>query len=334
MGQVYRATDARLNRSVAIKFLSAQFSDRFEREAKAIAALNHPNICQIYDIGPNYLVMEYIDGSTVVSPNQPPLPTSEVLRLAVQIASALQSAHARGIIHRDLKPANILVSTTGTVKLLDFGLAKRTAGTDPAQTADLSQADLSQTMGVTQPGTIMGSPAYMSPEQAQGKPTDARSDIFSFGAVLYEMFAGRRAFSGDSVASTLGAILYLDPAPLNAPPALNAIVLKCLAKSPDARYQTANDLQEALERASAGSDSSIVQLIRRNALMVAVAAVALVVIVAAAAAMYRREATQARSIRLQCSRWTCGAPILKRTTSPMGSPKASTTAWRSCPASR
>jgi serine/threonine protein kinase len=139
MGQVYRATDSRLNRSVAIKFLSAQFSDRFEREAKAIAALNHPNICQIYDIGPNYLVMEYVDGSPVVSPDQQPLPTSEVLRLAGQIASALQAAPAQGIIHRDLKPANILVSTTGTVKLLDFGLAKQTAGTDPAQTADLSQ---------------------------------------------------------------------------------------------------------------------------------------------------------------------------------------------------
>ena len=289
MGQVYRATDSRLNRSVAIKFLSAQFSDRFEREAKAIAALNHPNICQIYDIGPNYLVMEYVDGSPVVSADQQPLPTSEVLRLAGQIASALQAAHAQGIIHRDLKPANILVSTTGTVKLLDFGLAKRTADTDPAQPADLSQ-----TMGVTQPGTIMGSPAYMSPEQAQGKPTDARSDIFSFGAVLYEMFAGRRAFSGDSVASTLGAILYRDPAPLNAPPALNAIVLKCLAKSPDARYQTANDLQQALERASPGSDSSVVQLIRRNALMVAVAAIALVAIVAAAAAMYRRGANAGR----------------------------------------
>ncbi|MBA3914753.1 MAG: protein kinase [Acidobacteriales bacterium] len=289
MGQVYRATDSRLNRSVAIKFLSAQFSDRFEREAKAIAALNHPNICQIYDIGPNYLVMEYVDGAPVVSPDQQPLPRSEVLRLAGQIAGALQAAHGQGIIHRDLKPANILVSTTGTVKLLDFGLAKRTAGTDPAQTADVSQ-----TMGVTQPGTIMGSPAYMSPEQAQGRPTDARSDIFSLGAVLYEMFAGRRAFSGDSVASTLGAILYREPAPLNAPPALNAIVLKCLAKSPDACYQTAHDLQQALERASPGGDSRVVQLVRRKWLIVAVAAVALVVIVAAAAALYKRWANAGR----------------------------------------
>lgn len=288
MGQVYRATDSRLNRSVAIKFLSAQFSDRFEREAKTIAALNHPNICQIYDIGPNYLVMEYVDGSPVVSPDQQPLPTSEVLRLAGQIASALQAAHAQGIIHRDLKPANILVSTTGTVKLLDFGLAKQAAGTDPAQTADLSQ-----TMGVTQPGTIMGSPAYMSPEQAQGRPTDARSDIFSFGAVLYEMFAGRRAFSGDSVASTLGAILYRDPAPLKAPPALNAIVLKCLAKSPDARYQTANDLQQALERASPGSDSSVTDLVMRHPRALAFA-VALMIISVGALAIYRKGANTGR----------------------------------------
>ncbi len=193
-GQVYRATDSRLNRSVAIKLLSAQFSDRFEREAKAIAALNHPNICQIYDIGPNYLVMEYVEGSPVVSPGRQPLLASEVLRLAGQIASALQAAHAQGIIHRDLKPANILLSTNGTVKLLDWGLVKQTAGDETAQTADLSQ-----TMGVTQPGTILGSPAYMSPEQAQGRPTDARSDIFSFGAVLYDV-ADDGSVSGARVA--------------------------------------------------------------------------------------------------------------------------------------
>jgi len=174
------------------------------------------------------------------------------------------------------------------VKLLDFGLAKQTAGTDPAQTADLSQ-----TMGVTQPGTIMGSPAYMSPEQAQGRPTDARSDIFSFGAVLYEMFAGRRAFSGDSVASTLGAILYRDPAPLNAPPALNAIVLKCLAKSPDARYQTANDLQQTLERASPGSDSSVTDLVMRHPRALAFA-VALMIISVGALAIYRKGANTGR----------------------------------------
>ena len=290
MGQVYRARDSRLNRFVAIKVLSAQFSERFEREARAIAALNHPNICQIYDIGPNYLVMEYVDGSPVVSREQQPLPSAEVLCLALQIASALQAAHAQGIIHRDLKPANILLSTTGTVKLLDFGLAKQTAGADPTQTLDKTK-DQTQTMGGTQPGTIVGSPAYMSPEQAEGRPTDARSDIFSFGAVLYEMLAGRRAFSGDSAASTMGAILFKNPDPLNAPPALNAIVLKCLAKSPDARFQTATALQLALEKASPGGDSSVVQLIKRNAL---VAAAALLVIGAAAFTVYRKGASTGR----------------------------------------
>src|SRR6266851_4930533 len=160
MGEVYRARDARLNRDVAIKVSGEQFSERFESEAKAIAALNHPNICQIYDVGPDFLVMEYIDGRPIVDCEQPQaLPPDEALQLARQIAAALEAAHGKGIIHRDLKPANILATEGET-----------------------------QTMGVvTQVGTIMGAPAYMSPEQVEGKPADALSDIFSFGAVLYEM---------------------------------------------------------------------------------------------------------------------------------------------------
>jgi serine/threonine protein kinase len=188
MGKVYRAWDSRLNREVAIKASNAQFTQRFEREAKTIAALNHPNVCQIYDVGPNYLVMEFVDGAPIVSANRPsPLHPAEALRLAVQIASALEAAHEKGIIHRDLKPANILVSG-GVVKLLDFGLAK--------QNTPSSAGDDTQTVGLTQVGTIMGTPAYMSPEQAEGKFTDERSDIFSFGTVLYEMIAGRRPFVG------------------------------------------------------------------------------------------------------------------------------------------
>jgi eukaryotic-like serine/threonine-protein kinase len=250
MGQVYRARDARLNRDIAIKVSGEQFSERFESEAKAIAALNHPNICQIYDVGPNYLVMEYVDGLPIVDCEQPQaLPPDEALRLARHIAAALEAAHGKGIIHRDLKPANILATSDGVVKLLDFGLAK--------QGRDSLTEDETQTMGVTQVGTIMGTPAYMSPEQAEGKTADARSDIFSFGAVLYEMLAGRRVFSGGSSAATLGAVVHKNPEPLNAPPALEAIVRKCLSKSPDGRFQTATDLRRALEEASTGGISGI-----------------------------------------------------------------------------
>ncbi|SPE26247.1 Serine/threonine protein kinase (fragment) [Candidatus Sulfotelmatomonas gaucii] len=278
MGEVYRATDARLNRFVAIKVSDAQFTERFEREAKAIAALNHPNICQIYDIGPNYLVMEYVDGPPVVSGGQEPTLPAEALRLATQIASAIEAAHAKGIVHRDLKPANILVTAAGVVKLLDFGLAKQNPRSDLPENG-------TQTLSATQAGTIMGTPAYMSPEQAEGRTADARSDIFSFGAILYEMLAGRRAFPGASAASILGAILHKNPDPLGAPPALNAIVLKCLSKSPDDRFQTATDLRMALERASTSGGSIVIHRLKQHRLALAIAG-ALLVIVAVSLGIY------------------------------------------------
>src|SRR5712691_2079855 len=182
MSEVYRAKDPRLNRDVAIKVSALQFSERFEREAKAIAALNHPNICQIYDVGPNYLVMEFIEGT----PLHGPLPLDQVLRYAVQICDALDAAHKKNITHRDLKPGNILVTASG-VKLLDFGLAKIALGKIGTVGAPPAPDDATQTIGLTEAGTILGTAAYMSPEQARGEEVDARSDILSLGLVLYEM---------------------------------------------------------------------------------------------------------------------------------------------------
>src|SRR5882672_11227306 len=183
MGEVYRARDTRLDRVVAIKISREKFSERFEREARAVAALNHPNICHLYDVGPDYLVMEYIDGASL----RGPVAADKAVPIALQIAAALEAAHAHGIVHRDLKPANILIGSSGA-KLLDFGLAKR----------DVPVGESDPTANHTQPGEVLGTAAYMSPEQASGKTVDARSDIFSFGAVLYEMLCGQRAFNGNS----------------------------------------------------------------------------------------------------------------------------------------
>ena len=245
MGEVYRARDDRLGRDVAIKVLPPQFAAepdrlrRFEAEARTIAGLNHPHICQIYDIGPGYLVLEYIEGA----PPRGPLAADEAVRLGLQIVSALEAAHQRRILHRDLKPANILITRSGgssdppTVKLLDFGLAKLMA----------ADGDVTRTMD----GALLGTAAYMSPEQAQGRPLDERSDIFSFGAVLYEMLAGEPAFGGHSTAEILSAILRDEPRPLNAPAPVQRIVRRCLAKDASQRFQTMNEVATALQQALA-----------------------------------------------------------------------------------
>ncbi len=245
MGTVYKARDSRLNRTVAIKVSRARFSDRFKREARAIASLNHAHICTLYDVGPDYLVMEYVEGH----PLKGPLSLPDFLRYAVQIADALDAAHRQGIVHRDLKPANILVNKAG-VKLLDFGLAKMAAKPE----------DKTQT-GVTAGGSVIGTLHYMSPEQVQGKNLDARSDIFSFGAVMVEMLTGKRAFDGDNTASVISAIMTADPKVLQAatiPPALERAVRRCLAIDPDDRWQTSRDLHAELRWIEEGASADIV----------------------------------------------------------------------------
>ncbi|SPE38264.1 putative Calcium/calmodulin-dependent protein kinase [Candidatus Sulfopaludibacter sp. SbA6] len=248
MGTVYQARDTRLDRMVAIKVSQARFSARFEREARAVAALNHPHICTLYDVGPNYLVMEYIEGS----PLQGPMPLDQALKAAAQIADALYAAHRKGIVHRDLKPGNVLMTESG-VKVLDFGLAKM-------EEPPLGEEESTRTVKPeTEEGTIVGTTAYMSPEQAEGKPVDARSDIFSFGAVLYEMVTGRRAFRGDTKLSILSAILKEEPEPASSvrkgiPHDLERIIAQCLRKDPERRFQHMDDVRVALEQLKEESD--------------------------------------------------------------------------------
>ena len=233
MGEVWKARDERLHRTVAIKRLKTDHAERFTREARVIAALNHPRICQLYDVGPDYLVMEYVDGEIV----RGPMPVGDALRLATQIADALVAAHRQGIVHRDLKPANILVNESGA-KLLDFGLAR----------VESPLSSTGETLGGTlsERGALVGTVAYMSPEQAQGQPVDARSDVFSFGAVLYEALSGRRAFTGDTTFATLSAVVNDMPLPLDAPSGLERIVTRCLAKQPGDRFQSMADVATAL----------------------------------------------------------------------------------------
>jgi serine/threonine protein kinase/WD40 repeat protein len=253
MGEVFRARDTRLDRTVAIKICTGRFTERFEREARAISSLNHPHICALYDIGREdtveYLVMEYLEGESLETRlRKGPLPIEEALEIAIQIASALNAAHRRGMVHRDLKPGNVMLTRSGA-KLLDFGLAKMN------ETIELSGADVTQLSvhrPITVEGTILGTLQYMSPEQLEGKEADARSDIFSFGAMLYEMITGRKGFAGSSQASLIAAVMTTAPPPVStiqpmASPALDRLVRRCLAKSPDDRWQCAGDLLSDLE---------------------------------------------------------------------------------------
>ena len=254
MGEVYRARDVRLKRDVAIKTLPPGFAGdrdriaRFEREARAASALNHPNIVSVYDIGTeggvSFIVSELVDGETLADVIQRgPLPLRKLIEVSTQICDGLAAAHAAGVIHRDLKPGNIMLTRDGRVKILDFGLARQ----DRAQGVD------STTMDASHPGLIMGTPGYMSPEQVRGEPTDARSDIFSVGVILYEMASGKRAFSGGSSVEVMNAVLKDEPPelPLASPPALDRIVRRCIEKQPARRFQSAADLGFALSSLAA-----------------------------------------------------------------------------------
>ena len=244
MGEVYRARDTRLGREVAIKVSVERFSERFEREARAIAALNHPNVCTLYDVGPDYLVMELVEGPTLADRiKEGPIPVEEALRLARQIAEALEAAHEKGIVHRDLKPANVKIKPDGLVKVLDFGLAK---AMDPR---DSSASDLTAsptlTLEATRAGIILGTAAYMSPEQARGKPVDKRADIWAFGVVLYEMLTGALTFEGETVSDTLAAVLRADidwsRLPAATPPKVRRLLKRCLERDPKRRLRDIAD---------------------------------------------------------------------------------------------
>src|SRR2546426_6113737 len=253
MGEVYRARDPRMGREVAIKVSAERFSDRFEREVHAVAALNHPNICHVYDVGPDYLVMELVEGPTLAERiASGAIPLEELLPIARQIAEALGAAHERGIIHRDLKPANIKVTEEGTVKVLDFGLAKAFNPQDSG--ANLNQTN-SPTLNVaaTQTGVILGTASYMSPEQARGKPVDKRTDIWSFGCVLYEALTGRQAFAAETVSDTIAAILGRDPdwqaLPAATPASIRVLLRRCLRKDAKLRLHDIADARIEIEEA-------------------------------------------------------------------------------------
>jgi len=268
MGEVYRARDEKLNRDVAIKVLPAAFSEdvdrlrRFEQEAQATGTLNHPNILAVYDVGLHegalYVVSELLEGETLRQRMAgAALPQRKAIDYALQMAHGLAAAHEKGIVHRDIKPDNVFVTNDGRVKILDFGLAKLTGATGGTQ----SQTEIPTRRVDTDPGMVMGTMGYMSPEQLKGRPADHRSDIFAFGAILYEMLSGKRAFRGESMAETMSAILREDPPDLSetnktVSPALERVVRHCLEKNPEERFHSARDLAFAIENLSGTATSS------------------------------------------------------------------------------
>jgi eukaryotic-like serine/threonine-protein kinase len=269
MGEVYRAHDPRMGRDVAIKLCSERFSERFDREVRAVAALNHPNICHLYDVGPNYLVMELVEGPTIAERlKQGAVPLDEALAIAKQIADALEAAHENGVVHRDLKPANIKVRPDGTVKVLDFGLAKMA---EPAEGSGRTENSPTLTLdaAATRMGVVLGTAAYMPPEQARGKRVDRRADIWAFGVVLYEMLTGERLFEGETVSDTLIEVATKEPDwnRLAAAPGKNVrrLLRRCLEKDPKRRLRDIGEAWFLLEETPPASTPAITASLYRSA---------------------------------------------------------------------
>jgi eukaryotic-like serine/threonine-protein kinase len=322
MGEVYRAKDTRLEREVAVKVLSSHLSaseeirQRFEREAKTISQFSHPHICALYDVGregeTEFLVMELLEGESLADRlGKGALPNEQVLRYGIEIADALDKAHRQGIVHRDLKPGNIMLTKTG-VKLLDFGLAKplASAGARTVSGASVLATEAQVSQPLTERGTVLGTFQYMSPEQLEGGDADARSDIFAFGAVLYEMATGRKAFSGKSQASLIGSILRDDPTAISeiAPmvsPALNRVIKTCLAKDPEHRFQTAHDIKLQLEWIAEGGSQAglpapvVARRKNREKLAWAVAVAALLAAAALGFGFWKRAPKPPRVVRFE-----------------------------------
>jgi Tol biopolymer transport system component len=317
MGEVYRARDMRLERTVAIKVLpqhlsaSSESRQRFEREAKTISALSHPHICALYDVGNQdgieYLVMEYLEGETLADRlARGPLPIEQTLRYGIEIADALDKAHRQGIVHRDLKPANVMLTKSG-VKLLDFGLAKLRPSPAGRGAGSETLTSFPTEANVTREGTILGTLQYMAPEQLEARPADARTDIFALGAVLYEMATGKKAFSGSSQASLITSIMSSEPASISAthpmtPAALDRVVKLCLAKDPDERWQNAYDLANELkwiaDGSAAGATVSLAALwVRRERLAWTLAGISLAAVLLLAVVHFREKTIEVSPAR-------------------------------------
>jgi eukaryotic-like serine/threonine-protein kinase len=343
MGEVYRARDERLNRDVAIKVLPAALSEdadrlrRFEQEAQAAGALNHPNILAVYDVGAHdsrpYIVSELLEGQSLKERlDDAPIAQRKAIDYALQAAQGLAAAHEKGIVHRDLKPDNLFVTHDDRVKILDFGIAKLTAPNEEG----LSQTEIATRKVHTDPGTVIGTVGYMSPEQVRGKHVDHRSDIFSLGAVLYEMLSGQRAFHGDSAVETLNAILKEEPTDLttanrNVPPAVERVVWHCLEKSRERRFQSASDVAFALEAlsgfttqssqetlVSAGSSARSGIVTRERLVWLAICAVLLVTAAALFFAYSRKQTTSGRSVLLALATPEKASSAARVTVSPDG----------------